>query len=358
MPEDADTSTPTHPATRLTPRARATILWSSVGVLLLVTFAAAIGSLQRDVYSPSGFVTAYVEALARHDARAALAMPGVDTGRAALAAAGLPTTPSRELLRSDVLTDIVDIRVLHDDVLGNGEHQVTVTATAGGHRVTSMFRVEQSGSVLGLLPTWRFSTTPLAAASVSVEHATQFTVDGHTLDTRVAAPGHPEDAFNTHGDYLVFAPGAYRLGHTSTYLTADPVTVLAQKPGAVTAAAVVAMPTERFTSQVSRQLNDYLDGCAKQQVLQPSGCPFGVQIDDRVQDAPKWTMATYPQVSIVAGPTGWQMSQATGAAHLTVTVQSLFDGSITTRNSDEPFTVSLSSIVVRPDGALDITVAD
>lgn len=358
MPEDADDSTPTHPLARLTPRTRATLLWSALGLLLIIAFAAAIGSLQRDVYSPSGFVSAYLGALSRHDARAALAMPGVDTGHAAMAAAGLPSEASSELLRSDVLADMHDSRVLHDDALPGGTHRVTVSATVDGQPLTASFRVAQTGSILGLLPTWRFATTPLAVATVTVEHADEFTVGGHTLQTRAAAPDQPDDAFTTHADYLVFAPGVYRLGHDSTYLTAKPASLLARSPGAAVTASVVAVPKPAFNAKVSSQLDGFLDKCAKQQVLQPSGCPFGVQIDDRVEGAPSWSMVKYPPVALVAGTTGWQMTRADGVAHLTATVQSLFDGTVSKRSTDEPFSVSLSSVVIRPDGALDIVVAN
>ena len=357
MPEVADDSAPAHPVAALTPRTRVILLWSGIGVLLLIAFAAAIGALQRDVYSPSGFVSGYLHALARQDARAALAMPGVDASDSALAAAGLPTAPSRELLRSDALAAVSGIRIVHDDSLADGVHQVSFDAVVDGTPVSSTFRVKQTGSVLGLLPTWRFSTTPLAVAGVTVEHAETFTVAGHTLDTRAADPTQPADAFNTKADYVVFAPGVYRLGHVSTYLNADPVSLLARKPGALVSASVVAQPNSDFVSQVETQLDGYLDGCAKQPVLQPSGCPFGVVIDDRVIGAPAWSIVRYPPVNVVAGANGWQMAPAEGIAHLHVTVQSLFDGTISTRSSDEPFSVALSSIVIRPDGALDIVVA-
>lgn len=358
MPEVADDSAHAHPVAALSPRTRVILVWSGIGALLLIAFAAAIGSLQRDVYSPSGFVSGYLHALARQDARAALAMPGVDSSDSALAAAGLPTSPSKELLRSDVLADLSSIRIVHDDQLADGVHQVAFDALVDGTPVSSTFRVEQTGSVLGLLPTWRFVTTPLAVASVTVEHAETFTVSGHTLDTRAADPTQRADAFTTKADYVVFAPGVYRLGHASTYLDASPVSLLARKPGAVASASLVAEPNSDFVSQVETQLDAYLDDCARQTVLQPSGCPFGVVIDDRVVGTPAWSIVRYPPVSIVAGANGWQMASAEGIAHLQVTVQSLFDGTISTRSSDEPFSVALSSIVIRPDGALDIVVAD
>ncbi|WP_345762653.1 hypothetical protein [Diaminobutyricibacter sp. McL0608] len=357
MPEVAEDSTPAHPTAPFRPRTRVVLLWSGIGVLLLLAFVAAIGALQRDVYSPSGFVTGYLNALVRHDARAALAMPGVDASDAALSAAGLPTAPSRELLRSDVLADISSVRIVHDDELSDGVHQVAFDAVVDGTPVSSTFRVKQTGSILGVLPLWRFSTTPLAVAAVTVEHAETFTVSGRTLDTRAADPTQPAAAFTTKADYVVFAPGIYRLAHSSMYLHADTASLLARKPGAVASVSVVAEPTSDFVSQVESQLDAFLDDCAKQTVLQPSGCPFGVVIDDRVVGAPAWSIVRYPPVNVVAGTNSWQMSPAEGIAHLQVTVQSLFDGTISTRSSDEPFSVALSSIVIRPDGALDIVVA-
>ena len=83
---------------------------------------------------------------------------------------------------------------------------------------------------------------------------------------------------------------------------------------------------------------------------------MGVEIDDRVQGEPHWTMVTYPPVTLNAGPTAWVMPPTAGVAHLSVTVQSLFDGTVTQRESDEPFTLSLTSVVIRPDGSLDIVV--
>ncbi len=297
MPEVADDSVPAHPVAPFRPRTRVILIWSGIGVLLLLAFAAAIGSLQRDVYSPSGFVSGYLGALARHDAHAALAMPGVDASDGALVAAGLPKAPSRELLRSDVLADVSGIRIVHDDALSDGVHQVAFDAVVDGTPVSSTFRVKQTGAVLGLLPTWRFSTTPLAVAAVTVEHAETFTVSGLTLDTRAADPTQAAQAFTTKADYVVFAPGVYHLGHTSPYLHAATAPLVARKPGGSASVSVVAEPTSDFVSQVEKQLDGFLDGCAKQPVLQPSGCPFGVEIDDRVVGTPAWSMVRYPPVN-------------------------------------------------------------
>ncbi|MGN6426973.1 MAG: hypothetical protein ACTHMF_09160 [Leifsonia sp.] len=338
-------------------RTRPLLLWAGIGILLVVAFAAAVGAVQRAFYSPAGFVTAYVDALASHDVATALSMPGAAPTRAALTSARLPADASRELLRSDVLPTLTDITVRSDEELAGGEHKVTVHALADGSAVTADFIVRPAGSVLGVLTTWEFASVPLTVAHITVAHASTFTIGSHTVDPRAAAPDQPESAFSVAADYLMFAPGRYELGHRSLYLHADP-TVVSGSPGRTTEAVVDAQPTTGFTAAVQKQLNAFLDECAKQQVLQPAGCPFGVVIDDRVQGTPTWSIVSYPVVHLTAGATAWTMDQAVGVAHLSVTVQSLFDGTVRQRESDEKFAVSLSSVTIRPDGSLDIVVAD
>lgn len=331
------------------------LLWSGLGVILLLAFVAAIGAVQRTYYSASGFVSAYVAAVAAHDVQAALAMPGAAPTATALESAGLPKTASRELLRSDVLPTITDATIVSDAALSSGAHRVTVRVRADGQSVTAVFTVRPSGSVLGVLPTWTFATSPLSLARVTVAHAGTFTVGRHTLNPRAANPGQPADAFNVAADYLLFAPARYELGHRSTALEAVPAIVV-PKPGELVESTVDAQPTPAFTRAVEEQLNSFLDGCTKQDVLQPTGCPFGVDIDDRVQGTPTWTMVDYPPVRLEAGPTSWVMGDTPGVVHLSVTVQSLFDGTVQQRESDELFTVSLNHVAIHQDGSLDIVV--
>ncbi|AAT90103.1 hypothetical protein ATY41_06180 [Leifsonia xyli subsp. xyli] len=337
-------------------RMRPALLWSGVSLLLLLAFADALGAVQRTFYSPSGFVTSYLEAIADHDVRAAVSMPGAAPTPDALKQAGLPENASRELLRSDVLPQLTDIAIVSDRKLASGEHHVAARARVDGRPVTATFAVRPSGSVLGILPTWSFATTPLSVARIAVAHADSFTIAGHTLSPRAAAPGQPPDAFTLSADYLVLAPARYDFGHTSAYSSAAPA-VVTGVPGRVVETTINAQPTPRFAAAVQKQLNSFLDQCARQRVLQPAGCPFGVDIDDRVQGAPAWRMVAYPEVRLHPGATAWTIDQSGGVVHLSVTVQSLFDGTVQQRESDERMTVSLTSVTIRPDGSLRIVVA-
>jgi len=336
---------------------RVALLWSGIGVLLLLAFGAAFAAVQRAYYSPTGFVEAYARSIAAHDVSGALGMPGAAPTRAALTAAKLPADASRELLRSDILPTIRDVEVVSDTAGAGGIHTVVVNASADGTSVSATFRVRQTGSVLGVLPTWSFASTPLGVAHITVAHAADFTVGRHTVSPRAAAPRQPADAFSVSADYLVLPLAPLPLEHDSRYLSSGQVAT-SPEPGARTETTVDAQPTPAFTRAVQKEVDGFLDSCAKQTVLQPAGCPFGAVIDDRVQGDPRWSMVTYPVVRLAAGDTGWTGERTVGVAHLDATVQSLFDGTVSKRSEDEPFAMSLSNVTIRPDGSLAIVVAD
>ncbi|MBW8872776.1 MAG: hypothetical protein JF618_11685, partial [Leifsonia sp.] len=276
-------------------RRRAVLLWSGVGVLLLAAFVAGLGAMQRAYYSPSGFVEGFVRSIAAHNVPDALAMPGAAPTASALMRSGLPVGASRELLRSDILPAIRDVRVVSDTTAADDVHTVVVDARADGQRVSATFRVHQTGSVLGVLPTWGFASTPVGVARITVAHASTFTVGRHTVNPRAASPDQPAAAFNVSADYLVLPLAPLELSHRSHYVQAVPVTVTAA-PGHVGEVTVDAQPTAAFTTAVQKQVDAFLDRCAEQKVLQPAGCPFGVEIDDRVQGEPTWSIDTYPKV--------------------------------------------------------------
>jgi hypothetical protein len=79
-------------------------------------------------------------------------------------------------------------------------------------------------------------------------------------------------------------------------------------------------------------VESFLNDCVAQAVLQPVGCPFGVSIDDRVIGTPQWQILDYPVVELTLGAdrAAWSMSAQGGVAEVTIEVQSLFDGTLST----------------------------
>ena len=88
-------------------------------------------------------------------------------------------------------------------------------------------------------------------------------------------------------------------------------------------------------------------------MLQPTDCPFGIEIDDRVVSEPQWSLVSMPVVVLTPGESSFEMPPSEGVAHMTVDVQSLFDGDFTTLEEDRPFTLALTA-VIKPDGNIAI----
>lgn len=333
-------------------RTRAIVSVGVIATLLIGALFATVGSLNRDVYSAGGFVGQYLEALARHDAAGALAMPGVELTDARLKEAGLPQDLPSTLLRGSVLGELTDIRLRSDTAGENGRHTVVYDFRLDGTEATMEFAVARAGTFAGVFNGWRFTTSPLAVLQVTVLHEATFTVNGLTLDTRAHAADEAPVTFSNQAAYLAFAPALYEFTHDSTLLTAKRQAVPVTEPAA-TDVTIDAMPNDRLISQVQTELNDFLDACTTQKVLQPSNCPFGIEINDQVEELPTWSIASYPVVTLAAGQTTFEMPPTAGNAHIVVDVRSLFDGELSTRDEDVPFTVALS-VTIQPDGSLAI----
>jgi hypothetical protein len=337
---------------------RAVVLWLCIAALLVAAIVSAWAAVARDVYGAGSFARGYLEALADDDAAAALALPGVALSSAELAEAGLPADSSDALLRSEALGTVEDVRLVSDVTTASGVHEVTFSYRLAGQPHRTAFSIVSGDRTFGLFPSWRFETSPLSVVQLTVAHTTGFRANGFELDTRrvaeaAAGADGADGAFTSTIPLLTFTPGSVDFDVDTTYLSAAVETATTTEVASVVDAAVTASATPDFVSELQQQIDGYLDGCATQQVLQPTGCPFGMLIRDRVDDLPVWSIANYPVVEVEAGDTGWQMPPTAGAAHLLVDVKSLFDGTVSTLDQDVPFILS-AFVTIRDDGSLYI----
>jgi hypothetical protein len=323
---------------------RTVITWSAVMALLLAGFGASVVALNADLYSAHGFVGRYLDALERRDSAAALALPGVSTGNDTAA----------ELLESDAMGDLDDVRTVSDTEGDDGRHTVvveyTLAAPDGSQPTTgtSEFVVAPDGIRFGLFPSWRFVTSPINSMSVTVLHDQDFEVNGHEV-TSTAEPDAP-------ATFQVFAPGLYVLKHESTYLTSENVTAAVTEIGEITDVTVDVQANDAFVAEVQKHVTAYLEECTTQDVLFPTGCPFGMSPGNRPLPGAKWSMVSNPVVTIVPGvpPGTWAVPKTPAMAHLVVDVRSLFDGRVTTFDEDVPFDVQYA-LTFEPGNKLLIT---
>ncbi|MDH6182438.1 hypothetical protein M2152_002620 [Microbacteriaceae bacterium SG_E_30_P1] len=314
---------------------REIVTWSVVAAILLGAFGITVAVLNTTVYSASGFVSSYMDAIMRKDAAGALEIMG-----------GLPEDNefSDTLLRREAMTDVTDVSVVSDTEV-EGIHRVTVQYKIGDTEGRTSFEVESTGVSFGIFPMWEFTSGPLSRLYVTVVGDARFSVNGQDLAT--AAPDEPTG-------YLAFVPGNFELSHETTFLEAAPETVALREAGASVPTAVITQPNEHMIQVVQEDVNEGLDACTDQQILQPTGCPFGQAIVDRIVSPPTWSISQYPEVSIrISTRTGeWIVPPTAGAAHLTVDVKSLFDGDVSTFDEDVPFEVSYAVSLLPGDDLL------
>jgi hypothetical protein len=353
---DASAPLPTPPAP--TPRRRLP-LWAyltllTVAVGLLLGGLVAVGNvLYREFYSPTAFVERYLTLLSEGRAPEALAVSGVTVDSTELDAAGLPTTASQALLRRDAMAALTDVTTV-SEVTDGDRTLVTVTYSAGAYPGETTFEVEREGTA-GIAPTWRFAQSPLSMLNLSVRGSHTFIVNGFEIDRRQVAPDGSEADLLAPLPLLVFSPGVYSVSVDSAIAATPGVVVLADRTLTGIDVAVQSEPTEEFTALVQQRVEEFLDGCATQEILQPTGCPFGFTVQDRIVSLPQWSIVQQPTVSLVPAGDGWRIPATEALARIDVEVQSLFDGSITPVSEDVPFEVT-ADVVLLPDGGASITV--
>ncbi|MBS1698285.1 MAG: hypothetical protein JST25_07770 [Actinobacteria bacterium] len=333
-------------------------LWSDltllavVGVVLVAALAAGGLTVYREFYSPSAFVTRYLTLLSEGRAADALQLPGVALSHSDLDDEAFRSA-SDALLRRTALSSLTDITVTGERPQGAAT-AVTVKYKAGGHAGTSTFLVARSGWV-GVAPSWEFAQSPLAVISLRLGGSDRFTVNGFDLDRRQVAAQGAESSAQDPVPMLVFSPGLYSVSVKTSTAATNGVGVLADKPLADVPLDVQAAPTAEFVKVVQQRVNEFLDRCTTQTVLQPTGCPFGLTVPNRVMDGPVWTMATSPDITLEPDDDGWKIPPTPATAHVKLDVMSLYDGSVSHVDEDVPFQVS-GSIRFLPDGSASISI--
>lgn len=325
-----------------------------VGVLLAAALTGTGTYLYQHLYSPTAFVLGYLDLLGQGRAADALAVPGVPVDSADLTASGLPPTASEALLRRDalaVLTDVVAESAQEED----GITTVTVSYTAGPTQGTSTFEVEQNGWA-GIVPSWRFARSPLAVIDLTVRGAMQFRVNGFEVDKRQVSPDGVDADPLAAVPLLVFSPGLYALTVDTPISESKGVAVLSDTPQAEVPVDLQTEPTTEFIDVVQDKVEDFLNECADKRVLQPTGCPFGLEVKNRIMDLPSWSITQQPSVALAPDGANWLIRRTQALAHVDVVIQRIEDGSLWPRSEEVPFFID-GSVTILPDGTASIQIA-
>lgn len=304
---------------------RAPLVWGGAAAAIIGLGGLALGLAIATTATPADHVQRYLDALARDDLVAAAQLAGLEPPTAMpLGDEGEPSIH----------------RIVSTEPAPDGTVTVVAEYGAGADAVRVPFRLEPAPPTFGFVPRWAFVDPPVARLSIAADQHDQFAANGRS----VIAPGAGEPV-----SVAAFMPARVTVRITDPLLRAEPVTVRVGAEGSA-AIELVVMPSERFTRIVEREIEHLLDDCAEQPVLQPTGCPFGITIVDRVTTPPVWQLESAPDVIVEPGdaPGVW-LVRGTGAVRLTVSVQRLFDGTVAERDEQVGYIVR-GDVVLGPDG--------
>lgn len=324
-----------------------------VGLVLVAAIGAGGATLYQQFYGPSAFVTRYLDLLSSGRAADALRVPGVAIDRKTLENAGIDPAASEAMLRRAALAPLTDVKV-ESEKPADGGTAVTVSYQASGHPGTSTFLIAQDGWA-GVTPNWRFTDSPLAVVNLTLRGADRFAVNGFEVDRRQVSVDGTDAAALDPLSMLVFTPGLYSVTVKTPISTASGQGVLADTPLAVTPLDVQTMPTDEFIDVVQQRVEEFLTTCTTQEVLQPTACPFGLRVTNRLASPPKWSIATQPHVMVAPEGGQWQIPPTNAVAHVDVEIRSLFDGSTEELSENVPFQLN-GTIAILPDGSASIRI--
>lgn len=273
-------------------------------------------TLNLTINSPSGYVSSYLSAL--------------ESGNYGLAArqAGLTEVPRVTPLKGE----LTDSRIISQAVLDNGDIVVEANFTLGGAEESTFFVLRASEPILFFFTSYQFAEPPIARLELSVMGDNRIVINSTELS--IARLGVPPSI-------SVLVPGVYDGSLDTEWLRSEVTRVLAVGQGSTNPLRVVLEPTPQLVDRTREAIEDFLDDCADQGVLQPVSCPFGITVTDRVVGTPDWTILDYPDVSLRLGAdrVTWAVVASRGTAQVEVQVQSLFDGKIDATDDTIAFTM-------------------
>ncbi|MER3390472.1 MAG: hypothetical protein RJQ01_10605 [Microcella sp.] len=310
---------------------RAPLVWGGAAAALAGLGAGVLAILISTATTPEAHAERYLQALAADDLVTASRLAGLPEGT---------PTPLGDAGEPSVLA-----------VLGRidrGDGRVAIIAEYGGlaDAATVILTLAPAEPLLGVIPQWSFETPPVRSLEVGVDQHDEFVVN----DVRLASAAAGETARLTG-----FVPARLDIGVADPFVDAAPrsLRLTASAPRLVV---LEAEPTARLERGVLQEVTAFLLGCVEQEVLQPTGCPFGRSIDDRVLGLPEWQLVREPVITLSASstPGTWEM-RALAEVGLRVTVQRLFDGRIS--DVDTTLTATVTGEVVMRDGTPRLTIA-
>lgn len=298
---------------------------------LLLSIAAAVVTIQlvnANLYGPQQPVRDYLQALQNGDGARALGLLG----------AKVPNNASPALLDGAALKasaeGISDVQVGNPAPLDDGRVKITVEYQLGGEGRSSDFTLEPAGVQWMFFHKWKFLPTPLPVLDASVVNQTEAKING--VDVPMPA------GKNT---FSLLYPGKYEAGFENKLFKANPSTALVDSPASRPAPITLSTePTPALLNQVNDALKQFVDKCAQQKVLKPSGCPLSYDTNNQLTGEINWSIVGYPKAVITAYNGSWVIAPLTFQAKIRFQEKSYATGAVSDveKVQDHYFTARLA----------------
>lgn len=268
--------------------------WGIIAAGLVVAAAAVIGLLNTLVYTPQAAVAAYVAALQSGDGATAMALSqgylpdDAPESTSTVLLDGKPLATASKTL-ADAVIVAVDTEI--PEYARDEEHtqrvvEIRFRDAADEPRATSVV-VDKVDTSWVFFSEWSLHPMPLQQVELQPSQMPQHA----TADAPVAqVNGASTPLLGTQeqpATLATFAPSLLTLDYDGTYLAAAEAEHFAVTdvlaPGAKSQFGIDIGLTQAVDDAITEKVREQLERCTQQQVLKPTGCPFGYQTSNRVR---------------------------------------------------------------------------
>lgn len=264
-------------------------LWLTLFAVVLTAGIVTVVQLNAAQFSAQTFAQRYIDALRSGDGGTALGLltdPTV-TGDAAL----LDGDALRASMARMENIQVGQARAEEKDAV------VPVSYTLDGHHHEVQLHVRHEGHNWLFFDRWSMQE-PLSHVSVSTDANV----------SRILVNGTPAPVEDAKASLATFIPATVNITDDGKYLAAESKTLSVESAGKSVPAELDTGPTDELIKAVQKDINDYLDKCAEQKVLQPTGCPLSHNTIERVDPTTiEWEISDYPKVKIEEDGDGWDV---------------------------------------------------
>ena len=302
--------------------------WGSALALTLLIGGVIAWQVDEQLYTTEASAENYWEALRSGNGAEALgyldSVPE-DTGSDAVLLDGDPLSHSASLMEGMSFTE--------------GAESASASFTADGEEYETTLPMVDAGTHWLVFDDWRIAPEAVTDLEVEVPGADAAGVG------QIEVNGEPVNLEEESVTLSTFLPGVVEFGIDSQWLGGTSTEVITPEEGTDADGEPSAQQltleleaSEEAEEVLHNEVESFLQGCAEQQVLMPSGCPMGIETPNQVDsETISWEMPEASDTSLSFAADGWEVSGLDMTA--TVTFDSLdhHDGEELEESHDVPF---------------------